>query len=69
MNESGATAFEVRNMAREIENEDRGMFLGRELYIEGSYKSDPLTHQERAILVEALTLLAKKKGNYIDESL
>ena len=59
MNESGATAFEVREMAHQIEN-DRNMFLGRVLIAEND-DSDPLAPMERAILVEALTLLAEKK--------
>lgn len=61
MNESGATVFEVRDMARQIENENKDVFLSRDLCVEGGYEGDGLTHMERAILVEALLCLAKKK--------
>jgi predicted peroxiredoxin len=58
MNESGATAFEVRDMAKRIERngvdilleyDDRERVIGEETLV------------ERAIIVEALTLLAEKK--------
>jgi|HubBroStandDraft_4_1064222.scaffolds.fasta_scaffold233012_2 hypothetical protein len=57
MNESGATAFEVRDMARKVNT--GGL---RELQ-RFDYAGRPLeeTPVERAILVEALTLLAEKK--------
>lgn len=57
MNNSGATAFEIRDMARQVE-------IGglREIQHFDEH-GEPLmeTHMERAILVEALLCLAEKR--------
>lgn len=50
MNESGATAFEVRDMAKRMEQDGAGFV---------TYA--PVSRMERAILVEALLLLVEKK--------
>lgn len=60
MNESGATAFEVRDMAKRMEQDGARISTGRENDT-GFVTYAPVSRMERAILVEALLPLAEKK--------